>query len=365
MGAIWWSRSSGTAPASSRAVSPVAVETPSAAPAPVALTEGQVQRVVADAPLLTPAAARALLEEDARRGQARTHALDRALFVASVGFADLDRPTLDELGALISRSWSTRSAADQGRIQAYLQYVRAGEPLSPEAADTGRALLVESVARLSPPSRARLTALFEKAVSAGIAHQRQAEERGRRAAAEPLPATDASFPPVDEDAPEPADLDRRAGAGPSGPTAAPMAAAEARGDDARDRRGPASETYWRSRAASARAAVAAAEKRVHDLEEQAARGGPVAPGPLPAACQAGTVVGYGGETFLAGKGAVQLREESKNQVHCDSEVLRQQAAQNTQKQLEAARASLDRARKALDDLEDEARRAGALPGWLR
>jgi archaellum component FlaC len=33
--------------------------------------------------------------------------------------------------------------------------------------------------------------------------------------------------------------------------------------------------------------------------------------------------------------------------------------------LDAARLSADAARKALSDLEEEARRAGALPGWLR
>ena len=33
--------------------------------------------------------------------------------------------------------------------------------------------------------------------------------------------------------------------------------------------------------------------------------------------------------------------------------------------LEAAKAELARAHKALEDLEDEARKKGALPGWLR
>jgi CHASE3 domain sensor protein len=34
-------------------------------------------------------------------------------------------------------------------------------------------------------------------------------------------------------------------------------------------------------------------------------------------------------------------------------------------ELEQAKAAAARARQALDDLEDEARRKGALPGWLR
>ena len=34
-------------------------------------------------------------------------------------------------------------------------------------------------------------------------------------------------------------------------------------------------------------------------------------------------------------------------------------------ELEAAQAALAAARKAVDDLEDDARRSGALPGWVR
>jgi predicted nucleic acid-binding Zn-ribbon protein len=36
-----------------------------------------------------------------------------------------------------------------------------------------------------------------------------------------------------------------------------------------------------------------------------------------------------------------------------------------QRELEAARAAAAAARQAVDDLEDDARRAGALPGWVR
>jgi len=36
-----------------------------------------------------------------------------------------------------------------------------------------------------------------------------------------------------------------------------------------------------------------------------------------------------------------------------------------QSELKAAQATLAAARKAVDDLEDDARRAGALPGWVR
>jgi hypothetical protein len=328
---------------------------------------------VADAPLLSPGAARELLAESARRGQAPTHALDGALFVAGVGFADLDRATLDGLGEMFSQSLSTRSAADRGRIQAYMQYARAGEPLSPEAVAAGRALFAQSVRSLPAGSQARLTALFEKAVIAGIAHQQQAEERARQAALAPLPA-------VETPAATQADTSGRvaqavsggsrrpAGSAGGGGIALGVAVEGGRNADPVDRGSGAStggsESYWRSRAASARTAVATAEKRVHDLEEQAARGGLVVPGPTSAACQAGVETSVGGVTTWKG-GAVELRDAARNAKRCDSEILRQQAARDTQTQLDSAREALKRAQKALDDLEDEARRAGALPGWLR
>ena len=335
-----------------------------AEPTGAAVTEEQVRQAVAAAPLLTSEAARVLLTEQARRGQATTHALDGALAVASVGFADLDRGTLDELGQLFRGTWGHRSDAQVGRIQAYLQYARAGEPLSPQSVAAGRALIVEGVRALPAAAQGRLGVLFEKAVAAGIAHQQQAEERARVAAAMPLLPVEAPLlSPSAETSRQQASF---AGGWPE-PVAAGTAVAvtssePVRGGYASDPRGAESaaksESYWRSRAASARSALAAAEKRVRDLEEQAARGGLVVPGPIGVACQAGTFIGQRAPT-------AEDREASRNARQCDGEILRQQRARTTQGELEAARDSLKRAQKALEDLEEEARRAGALPGWLR
>lgn len=147
------------------------------------------QRAMAEAPLLTPESADALLTEMARRGQDSGHLLDTALFVANSGFADLDRATLGELGDHIARSWSARSAPERDRIQAYLRHARQGETLSPEAVDEGRALFAEGVRALPAASRERLMALFARTVAAGIANQQQAEERARVARLTPLPQT--------------------------------------------------------------------------------------------------------------------------------------------------------------------------------
>lgn len=102
---------------------------------------------------------------------------------------------------------------------------------------------------------------------------------------------------------------------------------------------------------------------MRDLEEKARRGGPVVPGPLPAACQASAPTRGGRESgTVLGPSAW---ERTKSVAHCDYEIQRQQEAQATQAQVDAAREQLKRAQQSLEALEDEARRDGALPGWLR
>jgi hypothetical protein len=119
-----------------------------------------------------------------------------------------------------------------------------------------------------------------------------------------------------------------------------------------------SEAYWRGRAASARAAVDSAEERVAQLEAESARNGPYTPGQTAGACTEGTMP-------LAGESTIALRDRAKGSKTCDAEVLRIQNSQRLHGEVEAARTRLDALRKALVDLEDEARKAGALPGWLR
>jgi len=139
---------------------------------------------------------------------------------------------------------------------------------------------------------------------------------------------------------------------PSGPAASPVrpsAGSAAAG---------AGESYWRARAATARSAVDDAEKRVADLEAAEARNGPYTPGQTPGACVQGAIPSTG-ET------AIELRDRAGRSKVCDAEVLRIQNSQRLHAAVATARADLEAARKALADLDDEARRAGALPGWLR
>jgi hypothetical protein len=93
------------------------------------------------------------------------------------------------------------------------------------------------------------------------------------------------------------------------------------------------ETYWRDRAARARSAVEEADAKVKDLE---------------------------GRIAALRNDMNPVNTQDPNRLQSRDRELREAIDA-----LDAARLSADAARKALADLEEEARRAGAMPGWLR
>jgi hypothetical protein len=119
-----------------------------------------------------------------------------------------------------------------------------------------------------------------------------------------------------------------------------------------------SESYWRGRYASAQSAIAAADQQVKDIELRIQQHGPIVPGPTAGACSDGAVAGWGEST-------TQLRDRAKGARTCDWETMQIQAGHELVRQLDAAKERAAGARRAMDDLQEEARRAGALPGWLR
>ena len=93
------------------------------------------------------------------------------------------------------------------------------------------------------------------------------------------------------------------------------------------------EKYWRREAAERRDVVREAEARIKELEEKiTALRSDLSP----------------------------VNTQDPNRLQSRDRELREAIDA-----LDAARLSADAARKALSDLEEEARRAGALPGWLR
>jgi hypothetical protein len=267
----------------------------------------------------------------------------------------MDRATLDELSGLFAQLWSGRPQAERDRILEYVRYARTGDLPSSSEVDAGRQLFQEATQSLSPASRDRLRQLMEMAIAVGVHSRQQAEERGRVAALSPPTLGEQSSREAADDTRTPfSQPDAKTGTSAPATRSSATDAMVARARAERKRE----ERYWRGRAAAARRAVEAAEARVRELEERARRLGPYTPLPDGPACQEG--VGP-----VMARGVVHLRDESVGAVSCSSEVLARREARQVHAQLEVARANLQRQKEALDDLADEARRAGALPGWLR
>jgi chromosome segregation ATPase len=97
--------------------------------------------------------------------------------------------------------------------------------------------------------------------------------------------------------------------------------------------GRRNERYWRTRAAQLRTAVQRADSRITELESRIA-------------------------ALRNDRNPTNLQDPNRLQT-------RERDLQRAQVDLEAARREAEAARKAIADLEDEARRQGALPGWVR
>jgi hypothetical protein len=106
------------------------------------------------------------------------------------------------------------------------------------------------------------------------------------------------------------------------------------------------EAYWRARALAARTALSQAEASVEHLEAQQGSGAFLS--------ECANVPGR--PALIIGSGGAGTSPET-NPVCA--------ASRGIDAQVKQAKAQVVSARKGLADFEDEARRAGALPGWLR
>lgn len=206
-----------------------------------------------------------------------------------------------------------------------------------------------------------MTVALLAASAAGAQGLGDAAKREKARRAEAKPAEPAKVYTDDSVRGEPSHGTYSAPGGTSAP--APDASGSAASRDARTPAAPppsgSGEAYWRDRATAARAAVERAEKAVRDAEAKETAMGPTIPGQTAAPCAQGAAPGRPGESVTG------LRDRGKTTVTCDAETLHILDGQKAHAETEAAHARLAAARKAVDDLEDEARKAGALPGWLR
>jgi hypothetical protein len=227
---------------------------------------------------------------------------EMGLLFASRGFDLMERAELLEMGQLFEEVYATLPPPDRDWMGEYMRSVRDGS-LNAEGSVRGRQLLTQGVNLMPPERKERLQALIEKSIRAGLEARRKAEGRT------PPPATPAvgpmaPFVPMPPNSPVPDQ-----GVTPSSSPSPSPSGSPGKG-----------ESYWRSRMKEARAKVARLKQQIDVLDKIAQQNA--------------------GATSTA---------EQKKRVE----------------QLAKMREELAAAERAIGEIEDEARKAGALPGWLR
>lgn len=343
---------------------PVAIpEVPVAQSTPAETASGDATaRMLASAPELNQRSAEMLLTS--RVSPTEEGLAESTLGLAAGGFERLDRTDVRELGDLFSQVYAGLGVADRQWMSVYVDKMRSVS-LSPEESRRGRELLTVGIKSLPQAKRLRLQALLEKAIAGGLRRRREAEDRQREAGPRIASNEPGLRPAMNEEDPMPA----VATVPFSAPTASPPPPQAVGGSGQQWRAGSASrepaeasargESYWRSRMEQARARVSQLEAEVKQLDEKA------------------TASAFGTSTrredgYNCDPPGQRIRGKEDEQAIADclrrlqNEPLRQQAERGQiLDRLETARRQLAEAKRALEDLEEEARRAGALPGWLR
>jgi hypothetical protein len=290
------------------------------APAPRGLT---AEDVLAIAPELTARSATRLLEIHGGSGPTAEMVAEAGLATAAQGFRTFDEEMAREVGALLDRAYGTLTAHDRATLGAYLDRVRSGST-SPDEARAGHRLFAQAVASLDAERRSRLALLIERGLFAGL--QYEVDARARTLAAKPIDVAVMAGP------------QQRSGMAQPGPRVAevppgavPQAARES-GFGAPKGRG---EAYWRAEADRRRTKVTSLERE------------------LEAAILDGARYIYPPDT----NGQIGFGTPTPDPFYVNREKANARIAQ--------LKTQLAAAKQRLSDLDDEARRDYAMPGWLR
>ena len=140
---------------------PVAPATPAADTA----AEGtpSAAAVIQEVPLLSPAAADAVRR---RAVFAPEDAFRRSYEMAGNGVAALTPGERAALGELMARAYGNIASGDRRRLEAYMNGIRGGQVSTAEQNREMSALMRDAVQKLAPAERARLQAVYEKAILA-------------------------------------------------------------------------------------------------------------------------------------------------------------------------------------------------------
>jgi hypothetical protein len=144
---------------------PVATGPAGTAPSAPAAGVGapSAESVIREVPLLSLAAADVVR---ARAVFAPEDAFRRSYELAGNGVAALSAPERSDLGQLMAAAYANIPATDRRRLEAYMAGIRGGQISTPEQNREMSALMRDAVLKLPESQRARLQAVYEKAILA-------------------------------------------------------------------------------------------------------------------------------------------------------------------------------------------------------
>jgi hypothetical protein len=127
-----------------------------------------IQKVTLEVPALTPTAAEMLMQKSEAKVLEPDQAFRRSFEAVANALPTWKSGEAQEMGRLIAACYSVLSNRDRVRLAAYVEKVQKHQLTTPdEDRDMGQ-LMKAAVLRLPAPKRARLQALYQKAVEAAV-----------------------------------------------------------------------------------------------------------------------------------------------------------------------------------------------------
>jgi len=141
---------------------------PAGSPAPSPGLALAVRTATQEVPLLTPHAAELLMSRSAAQVLEPPEAFRRAYGLVGRGLYALSRPESKEIGDLHTAIYASLPPAQRDRLGDYIDRARSRYATTPEEDRQMSQLMKSAVLALPADRRARLQALFEKAMTAGL-----------------------------------------------------------------------------------------------------------------------------------------------------------------------------------------------------
>ncbi len=127
-----------------------------------------VRQVAVEAPELSRTAVRLLVQVRMSAGQPTDDLPETSVRVVNHGLIALSTAESAEMGKIYAQVWGPLPEAERNHLARYLEQVRAGRAIAPEEAQPLRQLIKAGILSLPEDVRARLQALNEKAIGAGL-----------------------------------------------------------------------------------------------------------------------------------------------------------------------------------------------------